>query len=467
MLFNSLDFLFFFSFVYALYLRLPHRGQNLLLLASSYFFYGAWDYRFLSLLFLSTAVDYVLARAIEDSPSPRRRRRLLVISMCVSLGVLGFFKYCNFFIENLQALLAAFGLDAAGWHLDIILPWGISFYTFQTMSYTIDVYRGHMKACRQFGDFAVFVSFWPHLVAGPIMRANLLLPQVQTPRVITYEMVREGTWLILFGLYKKVVVADNLAPFANALFDDPAGFQGLAVLGGLLAFAFQIYGDFSGYSDIARGTARLMGFDLMVNFRMPYFATNPSDFWRRWHISLSTWLRDYLYISLGGNRAGRARTYLNLTITMLLGGLWHGAAWHFIAWGAYHGLLLVAHRLVAGDAPPARAPTPARRLLHMAGFFTLTLFGWLLFRVHALSDVPLLLAQLFHFGPLTGKVALLSVLCFAGPLLLIEMAQERAGDLLVVKRWPPLARAALYAALLAALLLCGAVDKHEFIYFQF
>jgi alginate O-acetyltransferase complex protein AlgI len=470
-LFNSLDFVIFFAVFFPLYLALPLRGQNILLLVASYFFYGFWDWRFLSLLLLSTVTDYAMALLIDASDTPRRRKLYVIISMCISLGMLGFFKYFNFFADSLERLFNAVGWSTTGWHLDILLPIGISFYTFQTINYTIDVYRRHMKPTRNFLDFAVFVSYFPHLVAGPIMRASSLLPQIQAPRKITYQDIREGAWLVLFGFYKKTVLADNLAPFVDQVFKAPADAFGLSVPVALLAFAFQIYGDFSGYSDIARGISKFMGIDIVYNFKMPYFATNPSDFWRRWHISLSTWLRDYLYIPLGGSRNGRFMTYRNLALTMLLGGLWHGASWHFVVWGAYHGALLVVYRLWGeimhgGKEPVASRWTPGR-WLRAAGFFVLTCAGWLLFRVNTLADIPVLLRNTCSPFVFNGKVGLLTIAAFALPLVAIEVLQEIKGDMMAVKRLPGIVRLAVYLALFAAILLCGAVEKREFIYFQF
>ncbi|MCC6142692.1 MAG: MBOAT family protein, partial [Candidatus Hydrogenedentes bacterium] len=315
MIFNSLEFVVFFLIVYGLYIILTHRAQNVMLLVASYIFYAWWDWRFTLLIFLTTFVDYHCARNIAATDDPRRRKWFLTISMVTDLGILGFFKYFNFFTESAVELLDKVGFHADPITLQIILPVGISFYTFQSMSYTLDVYRGELTPAKTLANYALFVSFYPQLVAGPIERAKHLLPQMENPRTITYADMREGAWLILFGFFKKVVVADNFAVIANEIFNHPGHYHGFAVLLGVYAFAWQIYGDFSGYSNIARGTARLMGVDIMVNFRMPYFASNPQEFWRRWHISLSTWLRDYLYIPLGGNRGGEGKTYRNLMTT--------------------------------------------------------------------------------------------------------------------------------------------------------
>src|SRR5215831_12083215 len=312
MVFNSLLFAVFLAVVLLLYYRLPHRAQNHLILIASYVFYGAWDWRFLSLIWISTTVDWWAGLHLDESKSPAYRKRVLFLSCLFNLGFLGVFKYYGFFVDSFLDLAGWFG-----WHpnvhlLHIVLPIGISFYTFQSMSYTIEVYRKHLRPSRNLLEYATFVAFFPHMVAGPIMRATSLLPQVQKPRVITRAHIVEGLRLMLWGLYKKMVIADNMALIVDPIFLRPGPYAFGEAFVGVLAFAFQIYGDFSGYSDIARGTASLMGFELIVNFDLPYFATSPQDFWRRWHISLSTWLRDYLYVSLGGNKLGRVRTYVNL-----------------------------------------------------------------------------------------------------------------------------------------------------------
>ncbi len=468
MVFNSLDFVAFFAVVYGLYVVLPHRGQNFLLLLASYAFYACWDWRFLSLLFLSTAVDYILALKISESESPVLRKRYLIASMCVSLGVLGFFKYFNFFADSLASLLQSMGWDIQASHLNIILPWGISFYTFQTMNYTIDVYRRHMEPCRNLFNFAVFVSFFPHLVAGPIMRANVLLPQVNNKRTVTWQQISDGAWLCLWGLFKKVVVADNLATIADAGFADGVEHTLGSMLIAVYAFAFQIYCDFSGYSDIARGISKFMGFELMVNFRNPYFAVNPSDFWRRWHISLSTWLRDYLYIPLGGSRKGPGRTYVNLTITMLLGGLWHGANWTFVVWGAFHGLFLAAHRFVAGDERKQASHGRWSRILCMVGMFHAVCVGWVFFRATTFTQAWSMLSAVVH--PELGAVfwsglALMGLLCW--PIWLVEWMQEKTDDDMVVHRLSLVPRATLYTILVVMLLVLGNTGSRTFIYFQF
>jgi alginate O-acetyltransferase complex protein AlgI len=482
MLFNSWQFAAFFLIVYAIYVCLSnHRYQNLLLLVASYYFYAAWDWRFLALLLGSTLLDYVCALRIDRSENPRVRRAFLVASVIGNLSLLGFFKYCDFFLGSLEALAGRLGLSPGALRLGIVLPVGISFYTFQEMSYTIDVYRREIRATRSLLDFATFVAFFPHMVAGPIMRAALLLRQLMAPRQITMDLLTTGFWLILWGLWKKVVIADNVAAIADDVFARSASVTWSMAYLGVVAFALQIYCDFSGYSDIARGLARLMGIELMQNFNLPYFALNPSDFWRRWHISLSQWLRDYLYVPLGGNRGSELKVKRNLAITMLLGGLWHGAAWNFVWWGAYHGALLIGYRSFRGrDA----APRPSRwwgRALAMFVMFQLTLLGWLLFRstrVVTVDNRPVddswrqILEMLSSFrngwGFDTGSLdLLLHIALLAVPLIVIQVFQHRTLDQFVVLRLPRPALVAVLAALTLTWMLWGVQSGSAFIYFQF
>jgi alginate O-acetyltransferase complex protein AlgI len=468
MLFNSAQFVAFFAVVYGLYLVLRHRYQNAMLLLASYVFYGSWDWRFLGLMLFTTTMDYSFGLLLGRLEGDRRRKTVLITSIVVNLGILFAFKYFNFFAASLDNLLGLFALRLDVRILDVVLPLGISFYTFHNISYIVDVYRGRVAPERNWINFALYVALFPQLIAGPIARPAHLLPQIRSPRRITLDMLRTGAWLILLGYFKKVVLADNMVPFTKQLFERPASMHGLEVLLGLYAFAFQIYGDFSGYSDIARGLSNLMGFDLMVNFHHPYFASNPADFWRRWHISLSTWLRDYLYLPLGGSRHGTAAMYRNLLLTMFLGGLWHGAAWHFVAWGVFHGALLCVHR-AAAPLLTRLAERVGPRLWHALAvitFFHITCFGWLLFAVKRLRDVPLLLRNMIA-PALHGRLILTTLLLFAVPLLLMEWAEERGGRTEIIKAWPRPWRLACYASLVAAIVLCGAFERHEFIYFQF
>ncbi len=464
-LFNSTRFLVFFVLVYGLYLlgRRHHRFQNRMLLVASYVFYGAWDWRFLGLLLLSTAVDYGVGLRLGSTAAPRQRKALLAFSLAVNLGILAIFKYFGFFVGSLVPLLRAVGLPASDVTLHIVLPVGISFYTFQTLSYTFDIYRGTLAPTRDPLDFALFVAFFPQLVAGPIERAASLLPRITAPRRIDAGQVNAGVFLLLWGYFKKVAIADNVGVVANQVFNHYGAHAGGEVLLGVLAFTIQIYCDFSGYSDIARGLAKLMGFDLMVNFRLPYAATDPSDFWARWHVSLSSWLRDYLYVPLGGNRKGGRRTSANLLTTMVLGGLWHGAAWNFVIWGGYHGLLLIGYRVWGRRAPSGTLSRAGRRLL-MFGF---TLVGWVIFRaasvhqiVHMLGSIGLGLSERgLGYARIVGAAAV--------PLVLMQVYQERNGDLLAPTRLPAAVRVPLYGAILAGTLAFAATKPMQFIYFQF
>lgn len=470
MVFNSLVFLVFFVVVYSLYRLLPHRQQNVLLLVASYFFYGWWDWRFLSLIFLSTAIDYVAGKIIYISKErPRRRKVALIVSMTSNLAILGFFKYFNFFADNLVVLLQWAGLPTFTRHLNIILPVGISFYTFQAMSYALDIYRGHLRPARSFLDFATFVAFFPQLVAGPIERASNLLPQIENPRKVTRAGIESGTWLIFWGLFQKCVIADNLAILVDGVFDSPTPTGAMSLLA-LYAFAFQIFCDFAGYSNIARGLARWMGVELMVNFNNPYFAVNPKEFWARWHISLSSWLRDYLYISLGGNRRGRRRTYINLSLTMLLGGLWHGAAWTFVAWGAFHGALLVAYHWWAENFSLKGKPDSGRWLwVRRIAFFHLVCLGWLFFRAKSMGQVGVMLTQIltdFSWTPAATNL-LAAMILFCLPLWLVQLLQEKTNNLAAPMELSLVPRTALLSLMILMFLALSNTGGGAFIYFQF
>ncbi|MCP4593144.1 MAG: MBOAT family protein [bacterium] len=501
MLFSSFAFAVFGVVFYTLYLLAGRRliVQNLVLLAGSYYFYGCWDWRFLGLIVLSTLIDFVCAWKLDrrrDSTShcageptaasyaysPRGRRGLLLVSVVSNLGILGVFKYFDFFATSCAQLLSTLGLPLEPRLLDVVLPVGISFYTFQTMSYTIDVYRGRIRAHRSLLDVAVFVAFFPQLVAGPILRARDFLPQVARPRRLELSQVYAGGYLILWGLFKKMVIADNLARLVvDPVFDAEAGgLFGGRVLVALYAFAVQIYCDFSGYSDIARGCAKMLGFDICLNFNLPYFARNPADFWRRWHMSLSSWLRDYVYIPLGGNRRGRRRTYVNLMLTMLLGGLWHGAAWTFVLWGLYQGLLLAVHRMIVPWVDRYTGDSSARtrrlgRALAIAWFFQLTCLGWLIFRADSVGQIAAMADALFSpwawwiicgANSLAGT-GLLMLLVLSLPLIVVQLAQFRWNDLEIVLCLPAPIRGLVYSALFYGLMLYGVENEQPFIYFQF
>jgi alginate O-acetyltransferase complex protein AlgI len=468
MLFNSGVFLQFFGAFLLLYwlVRRNLARRNLLIVAASYLFYGWWDWRFLALLAFSSLFDYGVGLRLEGTEAPARRRAWLVASVVCNLTILGFFKYFDFFADSLARLLAELGLPLQPRLLHIILPVGISFYTFQSMSYVFDVYRRDLPATRNVIEFLAFVSFFPQLVAGPIERAPHLLPQFGETRRITRDMLEEGLWLMLWGLFKKVVLADNFAPLADMVFQGPT-FSAPTVLLGTLAFGLQIYCDFSGYSDIARGAARVLGFDIMFNFNLPYVATSLREFWRRWHISLSTWLRDYLYISLGGNRRGRARTYLNVLLTMLLGGLWHGAAWHFVLWGAWHGSGLVVERAVRNRD----ARILSRRLGRAATWLATMLFvfyGWMIFRADSLHQVLAMTRALGDFSaPVWLRSFAINLVVFATPLVLMQFWQHRRNSLmpaLALHRW---ARGGLEGLLLLGIAVFWEKTGVPFIYFQF
>jgi D-alanyl-lipoteichoic acid acyltransferase DltB (MBOAT superfamily) len=473
LVFNSFNFVAFFLVVYALYRLLAHRGQNWLLLAASYYFYAAWDWRFLGLLVGSTVVDYLCALYIARRQEPGRRKTALIVSLAFHLTVLGFFKYFNFFADSLKALLQTAGLQADYATLHIVLPIGISFYTFITMSYLIDVYRREIEPCRDLRDFALFVAYFPYMVAGPIVRAGWMLPQIVNPRRVRADQVRDGLWLIVWGFFKKVFVADNLAHVADAVFSNTGHVSGLEVLLGVYAFAFQIYGDFSGYSDIARGTSQLMGIELPVNFRFPYFVRSAPDFWRHWHISLSTWLRDYLYISLGGNRHGETRTKRNLALTMVLGGLWHGAAWTYVVWGAYQGALLIAFRTGAtwlSTRPQAWLERPWARAAGVVLMFQLTCYGWLIFRANSVAQIGDLTASLagaYGYRSAVAASYAWQLLFFAGPLLVLHAFEAWRDDLKVVLTLRPALRYAICAVLLYMIALWGEFGSAEFIYARF
>ncbi|MFC3126120.1 MBOAT family O-acyltransferase [Pseudoroseomonas globiformis] len=477
MLFNSWTFVAFFAALMALYLPLGrwkgHQAQNRLLLVASYVFYAGWDWRFCLLLAAISVVDWACGNAIARNASQRRRQLFLGLSVVFDIGVLIYFKYCNFFIQGAADLVGLLGEPVSWPLLNIILPVGISFIVFKSLSYTIDVYRGEIRPERHLLDYALFVAFFPDLVAGPIIRARTVLAQLHAPRRITETMVVEGFWLILFGYFLKVVVADNLAPIANSAFATSQPESWLHVLLGIYAFAFQILGDFAGYSGIAIGVARLMGFVLPPNFGHPYRQTNPQAFWRHWHISLSTWLRDYVYISFGGSRGGNWKTSRNLLATMVLGGLWHGAAWTFLLWGFYHGLLLILHRAMAPVAARLHLPllSGLGHVLAVLFMFHLTCFGWLLFRAESLAQVGGFLRAL-ALGTSADMAAgltpsMVSLAMLGGATLLADHALRAPDGTLRPLNLPGPARWACAACLALAIPVFGDFGLSHFIYFQF
>jgi D-alanyl-lipoteichoic acid acyltransferase DltB (MBOAT superfamily) len=466
MLFNSNDFLIFFALLLVAYFVAQGSLflRNLVVVVGGYVFYSWWDYRFCGLLLFTSLLDFTVGWLIGSAATERRKRGLLATSIVLNLSVLGFFKYFNFFRESFEVLLDQLGISAhwAGW--EVLLPVGISFYTFQSMSYVIDVYRREIPASHDLLGFLGYVSFFPHLVAGPIQRGTTLLPQFGRTLAITASDLELGVWLTVWGMFKKVVIADNLSPLVNLAYQHPDP-SGPIIFFGTVAFAIQIYCDFSGYTDIATGISRLIGFKLTLNFNLPYCATSLREFWRRWHISLSTWLRDYLYIPLGGNRKAGARVYLNLGITMLLGGLWHGASLTFVLWGAWHGLGLIANRWWDEHRPFGRALPAWLGWLVTQAF---VLYGWLLFRALSLDQVLQFTSALANFSvPHWWRPFLGNFLVLTAPLLAVQVWQWRSGDLNVALRLPRWCKAVLQALLLADIIAFWQPDPSPFIYFQF
>jgi alginate O-acetyltransferase complex protein AlgI len=392
--FTSWAFVLFLSVVLVALRLAPGRTarQALILLASCYF-YAYWNPHYLLLLLTPSAIDYFAAIRIENSEDPRIRKRWLLFSLITNLGLLGYFKYADFFVQQFATLL---GLQAR--HLDILLPVGISFYTFKTMSYVIDVYRREMQASRSLWRYAMFVTYFPELVAGPIVRASVFLPQMTRSLRPSWPRAWVGAQAILLGLTKKLVIADRLAPFVDSVFAAPANFSSATVVSAVIAYSFQIYCDFSGYSDIAIGVSRIIGYDLPENFNMPYAATSITDFWRRWHMTLSQWLRDYLYVPLGGNRKGKLRTYINLFLTMLLGGLWHGANWTFVFWGFLHGLGLAVHKGRLDRIKAGRA-RPLHPVIGWLVTYAFVCFAWVFFRAQDFSTALVIVQKLLWLDP--------------------------------------------------------------------
>jgi len=527
MLFNSYTFAMFFAIFSALYWALARRvrAQNALIIIGSFVFYGWWDVRFLVLVIVSIAADFLFgwgaagernrARNIckslgflwgtslivvaiagaeatwilaciagytailclalfvfENKLGERARRRAYMwASVTSNLGILGFFKYFNFFADTFEQAASTLGWQLTPVELSIVLPVGISFYTFQTLSYVIDCYRGQQKPASQLIEFSAFVSFFPQLVAGPIERARNLLPQFFARRTLSVDRFSSAVWLFVWGLCKKVVIADNLAPIADMVFKSPGSYASTDLIAGLLAFAFQIYCDFSGYSDMARGTARLLGFELSLNFNIPYIARTPSEFWQRWHISLSSWLRDYLYIPLGGNRHGKWKSYRNLAITMLLGGLWHGANWTFILWGAYHGSALIIYRALGIDSRLARssgsrALDVARDCFAVGVMSVIVLFSWLLFRARSMDAVSSFLQG--FAGLSLGDFSIWRlILPLIGGLILVQAVQVLQKRLEIFSAMSGVPALTSRALVVYSIVFLAAHGSRQFIYFDF
>ncbi|WP_300673826.1 MBOAT family O-acyltransferase [Soonwooa sp.] len=480
MLFNSISFAIFLPIVFALYwiFRKNMKLQNLILLVASYYFYACWDWRFMFLLMFSTFLDYYSGIKIEEAKSKKLKTFWLTLSIGINLGFLGFFKYYNFFAHSMTEFLNGFGLNVHPWTLNIILPVGISFYTFHGLSYIIDIYKDRIKAERNIVDYSVFVSFFPLLVAGPIERATHLLPQIKKVRVFNYPMAVDGMRQILWGLFKKMVIADNCAIYANEIFANPAAHSGSNLVLGAIYFTFQIYGDFSGYSDIALGVAKLFGINLLKNFNYPYFSRDIAEFWRRWHISLSTWFRDYLYIPLGGSKGGNWMRIRNTFIIFIVSGFWHGANWTFIFWGFLNALFIMPSIVLKTNrnnleivAEDRMLPT-FRELFNMIITFGLTVFAWIFFRANSVTHAfeyigGIFNKSLFQFPQL--KKSALATLILIAFLLIVEWIGRRNNYgieklLLNQKRW---IRWCFYAFIIMLIALFLQTHESPFIYFQF
>lgn len=480
MLFNSIHFICFFPALICIYFLCPARWRWALLLAASYYFYMCWKVEYVGLILLSTGVDYWAALRMQAQPERKKKKKYLYLSLVSNLGLLFAFKYFNFVNDSLRAVFDSFNVFYGVPAFDVLLPVGISFYTFQTLSYTIDVYRGRTQAERHLGVFALYVSFWPQLVAGPIERSGHLLPQFKRTYDFSYDRVRDGLARILWGFFKKVVIADRLAVYVNEIFNNPGSYDGATVLLGAYFFAFQIYCDFSGYSDIAIGSAKVMGYDIMENFKRPYYSMSVSEFWRRWHISLSSWFKDYVYISLGGNRVVKWRWYYNLFVTFLVSGLWHGANWTFVVWGALHGAYLVGSIWTEGireramlGAGLAQVPW-LRDAWKKVVTFHLVVLGWIFFRANDVGDAFLLLGKVANlsfaeitFPILKGYWDLGLSFIFVIVLLSVEYLvkdnklEEWLAQRSAAGRW------LYYVLTLQAILWFGVFTSNEFIYFQF
>ncbi len=478
MLFNSFDFAIFLPIVFMLYWFVMNkrlRLQNALLLVASYFFYACWDWRFLFLLMFSTLLDYYTGLKMQEAGSQERKKIWFWLSVAINLGFLGVFKYYNFFVDSFSDSLAHLGLQINPFTLSIILPVGISFYTFHGLSYVIDIYKDRIKAEKNFIDYAVFVSFFPLLVAGPIERATHLLPQIKKKRNFNYAQAVDGLKQILWGLFKKIVIADNCAEFANTIFNNSAEYSGSTLVMGTLFFAFQIYGDFSGYSDIALGTARLFGINLLRNFAFPYFSRDIAEFWRRWHISLSSWFRDYLYIPLGGSKGGTWMKIRNTFIIFIVSGFWHGANWTFIIWGALNAVYFLP--LLLTDRNRNNMETVAqgklfpniRELILMALTFGLTLFAWIFFRAETVSHAFDYIEGIFSYSLFSTPIIFPKAIILLIALFMIMEWLGRESQYAIQNiglRWKSPLRYGMYYAIIVAIFWFGG-REHEFIYFQF
>ncbi len=482
MLFNSLDFAVFFPIVFIVYWIFSRNLtlRNTVILLSSYLFYGWWDWRFLFLIIVSSAVDYFVGQRLSKAKEAKKRKAYLALSLAVNLGFLVYFKYANFFIETFVDSFRLFGSELEHTTLNIILPVGISFYTFQTLSYTIDIYRREIKPTKDLLSFFAFVAFFPQLVAGPIERASHLLPQFHKIYRFDYDRVKSGLLLMGFGLFKKMVIADRAAILVNQVYNNPSAHTGHEVILATILFAFQIYCDFSGYSDIAIGAARTMGFDLMKNFDSPYFSKSITEFWRRWHISLSTWFRDYVYIPLGGNRKGKYRTYANLFIVFVVSGLWHGAAMTFIVWGAIHGLFIIIEKAMVSFRKKGSGIILGKKpskLLSIPFTFFIVCFAWVFFRARTFEEALMIIQKSLEksntsmFDMALGKAELILLVFMIVILSAVETINKRYNlNYLINNRLYLPFRWVVYLLLFYTILIFGIYGEdsvQEFIYFQF
>lgn len=478
MLFNSFEFMVFFPIVVFLYFFCPQKYRWALLLGASYYFYMAWRPEYIVLILASTIIDYTLSLKMGAEKKKKNRKKYLYLSLVSNLGLLFIFKYFGFFNDSLVAVSSFFGGNYTGTSLELLLPMGISFYTFQTLSYTIDVYNGKIKPEKHLGIFALYVSFFPQLVAGPIERSNRLLPQFYKKHEFEYDRVSDGLKRMAIGFFKKVVIADRVAIAVNTVYNNPKEYQGVVLIVATILFAIQIYCDFSGYSDIAIGAAKVMGFDLMENFKRPYFSRSIGEFWSRWHISLSSWFRDYVYIPLGGNRVKMSKMHINIIITFLISGLWHGANWTFVAWGGIHGIYLVVEKMVGVRVPKSRV----RYILHVITTFALVCVAWVFFRANTFSDAIYIVTHL-GFDPREIlnmhqiKADLLNIgldkfqwiISFFSIVMMfiVQYLEERESIIDRIRRKPVLFRWSLYYVLIMAIIFLAITNNQEFIYFQF
>lgn len=485
MLFNSIDFAIFLPIVFILYWIIGSRRvtlQNSFILLASYIFYGWWDWRFLTLIFFSSIVDYLVGITLANEVVLTKRKIYLCISIISNLGILIFFKYYDFFIDNFSSAFSFMGISFKSKSLNIILPVGISFYTFQTLSYSIDVYKKKISPTKNIIVFLAFVSFFPQLVAGPIERANHFIPQFTHPRKLTLTNIQFGFIRILWGLFKKIVIADRLALIVNNVYYNPSEFGGIHYTIATFLFTFQIYCDFSGYSDIAIGSARMFGFKLMENFQTPYFSKSLSSFWRNWHISLSSWFRDYVYIPLGGNRVKSYQLYLNLILVFIISGFWHGAKWTFLAWGALHGIVLVLENLTYNKINILSDKKGGGNLFIKTLFTFCTIsFAWILFRANSINDALLIVSNIFNWNlPLASHLhgislymgePLWKLICdffLIALLLFIDLLiYTKKISVLKIIRTPTIVRWSLYTLLILSIIILGCFNHNQFIYFQF